>query len=113
MSGARRELLSVGAFFIILVVAIILYATGAIGLALVVPVVLVLLGTWMLALAAIRWLSPQKYERDVFSTLGIGLLLIAVGGAWYLAMAINWLYAAALVLLAIAVLAIVAALKRK
>jgi len=112
LSEARRELLTLGAFFVILVVAIVLYAAGIIDWILIAPVVLILFGVWMIVLAVMRGSSPQKYERGAFSTLSIGLLLIAVGGAWYLA-GFNWLYAAALVLLAVAALAIAAALKRK
>jgi O-antigen/teichoic acid export membrane protein len=112
MAEGRRQLLTIGAFLIILVVAILLYAGGVLGLALVVPVVLVLLGIWMLALAVIRSANPQKYERSSFSTIGQGLMLIAVGGALYL-YSFNWLYSVALVLLVLAAIAIAASLRRK
>jgi len=113
LSEARRELLTIGAFFIILVIAIVLYAAGTISWTLIAPIVLMLFGIWMIALSILRSSSPTKYERSAFSTLSIGLLLAAVGGAWYLALAVSWLYAVALVLLVIAALAIAAALKRK
>jgi hypothetical protein len=112
MSESRRQLLTIGVFFIILVVAIVLYAAGAIGWTLIVPVVLVLVGAWMLALAAMRGANPQKYERSSFSTTIMGLLLVAVGGAWYL-FSFNWLYSLALILLIFAGVAIATALKRK
>ena len=112
MSEDRRQLLSVGIFLIILVVSIVLYAVGAIDWTLIVPVILVLLGIWLVALAAMRSRNPTKYERGSFATLSMGLLLIAVGGAWYL-VGVNWLYSLALILLVLAILAIAAALRHK
>jgi hypothetical protein len=113
MAESRRETLSVGVVLIILVVAIMLYATQVISdWTLIFPLVLLLSGCWMLVLAGMRASNPQKYERGGFSTMGLGLLLIAVGGAWYL-LAFNPLYSLALVLLVFAALAIAAALRRK
>ena len=112
MSEDRRQLLSIGIFLIVLVVSIVLYAVGAIDWTLIVPVILVLLGIWLVALAAMRSRNPTKYERGSFATLSMGLLLIAVGGAWYL-VGVNWLYSLALILLVLASLAIAAALRHK
>ena len=113
MAESRRETLSIGVFLIIIVVAIMLYATQVItDWTLIFPLVLTLSGCWMLVLAGMRASNPQKYERGAFSTMGLGLLLIAVGGAWYL-FAFNPLYSLALVLLVFAALAIAAALRRK
>jgi len=112
MSEDRRQLLSIGVFLIVLVVSIVLYAVGAIDWTLIVPVILVLLGIWLVALATMRGKSPTKYERGSFATLSMGLLLIAVGGAWYL-IGVNWLYSLALILLVLAGLAFAAALRHK
>jgi len=112
MSEDRRQLLSIGIFLIVLVVSIVLYAVGAIDWTLIVPVILVLLGIWLVALAAMRSRNPTKYERGSFATLSMGLLLIAVGGAWYL-IGVNWLYSLTLILLVLAILAITAALRHK
>ena len=112
MSEDRRQLLSIGIFLIVLVVSIVLYAVGAIDWTLIVPVILVLLGIWLVALAAMRSRNPTKYERGSFATLSMGLLLIAVGGAWYL-IGVNWLYSLTLILLVLASLAIAAALRHK
>jgi len=112
MSEDRRQLLSIGIFLIVLVVSIVLYAVGAIDWTLIVPVILVLLGIWLVALAALRSRNPTKYERGSFATLSMGLLLIAVGGAWYL-IGVNWLYSLTLILLVLASLAIAAALRHK
>lgn len=112
MSESNRQLLSIGIFFLTVVVAILLFAVGLIGWTLIVPVVLVLSGLWALALAGLRASKPQKYERGTFSTMTLGLCLIAVGGAWFL-FAISWIYSLVLILLVLAALAIAAALKRK
>jgi hypothetical protein len=112
MAESRRETLSIGVFLIIIVVAIILYVASLIDWTLIFPLVLVLSGCWTLVLAGMRAANPQKYERGAFSTVSLGLLLIAVGGAWYL-FAVNSLYSLALVLLVLGALAIAAALRRK
>jgi tellurite resistance protein TehA-like permease len=114
MAESRREMLSIGVFLIIVVAAIVLYAAQVIpDWTLIFPVILVLSGCWLLALAAMRASSSQKYERGAFSTMGMGLLLIALGGAWYLFTVNLALYSLALILLVVGALAIVAALRRK
>lgn len=114
MAESRREMLSIGVFLIIVVVAIVLYAAQVISdWTLIFPVIFVLSGCWLLALAGMRASNPQKYERGSFSTMGMGVLLIALGGAWYL-FAVNLaLYSLALILLVVGGLAIAAALRRK
>jgi hypothetical protein len=112
MAESRRQLLSIGAFFIILVVAILLFTTKIITLSLVVPVVLGLFGIWIIALGAIRSSNPQKYERSAFSTMAMGGCLIVLGAAWYL-FSFGWLYSLALILLALGLIAIAAALRRR
>ena len=113
MAESSRDLLSIGAFLIIIVVAILLFAAGFIDWTLIIPVIMVLSGGWTLVLAGMRASNPQKYERGAFSTMGLGLLLIAVGGGWYLFSVNLALYAVVLVLLALAAIAIAAALRRK
>ena len=112
MAESRRETLSIGVFLIIIVVAIILYVASLIDWTLIFPLILVLSGCWTLVLAGMRAANPQKYERGAFSTVSLGLLLIAVGGAWYL-FAVDPLYSLALILLVLGALAIAAALRRK
>ena len=112
MAEDRRTLLSIGAFFIILVVSLLLALQVFNNWTLTFPLVLLLFGVWMLALAGMRGSSPGKYARSAFSTASLGLLLIAVGGAWYL-FGINWLYSLVLILLVFGALAIAAALKRR
>ena len=112
MAESRRDTLSLGVFLIIIVVAIMFYAASLIDWTRIVPVILVLSGCWTLVLAGMRAANPQKYERGAFSTISLGLLLIAVGGAWYL-FAFDPVYSLALILLVFGVLAIAAAMRRK
>ncbi len=112
MSEGKQQLLTIGVFFIIAVVAILLFVANIISWTLIIPVVLVLFGIWMLVLAAMSRANPQKYARDTFSTVSMGVLLIAIGGAWYL-FPINWLYSLVLILLLCGAVAIAAAMRRK
>ena len=112
MAEARRQLLTLGALLIVIVAGLLL--VPFIGWYLVVPVILMLFGLWLLALGLMRSGDPQKYERNVFSTLSLGLLLIAVGGGLsMIVLGSNWVYSLALILLLLAALAIAEALRRK
>jgi hypothetical protein len=112
LSQSNRDLLSLGVFLIIIVVAIVLLAAGIIDWSLLVPVVLVLSGALIAASAAFKPPATQKYAPTAFYRLSAGLLLMALGGAWYL-LRFNWLYTLALVLVVLAVIAIAAGTRRK
>lgn len=113
--GTERGLLSVGVLLVIIIVSALLYAPlNIIDWTLVLPMILTLFGLWIIVLAGMRSSSPQKYERGPFSTLSWGLLLVAIGGAWFLyGYGYGWPYALIVVLLVLAILAIVVAVKRK
>lgn len=113
MAESNQSVLSLGAFLIILVVAIVLLAIGIIDLFLFVPVILVLSGCLLLGLAAFKPSSTtQKYALSAFYLLSSGLFLIALGGAFYL-LRVNFLYSIALVLVVLGAVAIAAGLRRK
>ena len=112
MSESRRQLLSIGVFFIIAVVAILLYAAKVFVWLNIFPTIFILFGVWLLILAVMRAQSPQKYERTPFGTLEMGIILMALGGAWLL-FKTSYLYSLALLLLVLGAIAIVAALRRK
>ena len=116
MSESRRQLLTIGVFFIIIVVAILLYPANVTHNGWnILQLIIVLFGVWMLVLAGMRAQSPEKYERSAYSTVQMGVLLMAVGSAWFL-WGINsegWIYSIALLLLALGVIAIVSAMRRK
>jgi len=113
MSESRRQLLTIGVFFSIVVVAILLYPANVThNWWNILQLILVLFGVWMLVLAATRAAGPQKYERSAYGTVQLGVLLIAIGGAWFL-LGYNWIYSLALILLALGAIAITSALRRK
>jgi hypothetical protein len=112
--SANRSLLSIGAFLVIVVVAIILVPLGLISWLLVPPLIIALYGGWLLAMGGMQSSNPQKYQRSAFSLYGWGFLLIAVGGAWFLyGYGFGWYYSLAVILLVLGALAIVAAFRRK
>jgi hypothetical protein len=116
MSESRRQLLTIGVFFIIVVVAILLNPLGvAKNWWNVLQLIIVLFGVWMLVLAAMRAQSPQKYARSPYSTVQMGVLLMALGGAWFLwgITSDGWIYSIALLLLAPGAIAIASAMRRK
>jgi len=76
------------------------------------PSVLTLFGVWVMVTAGIRARSPEKYERGAFSTFAWGILLTAIGGAWFMSVqGVSVIFAFALVLIVIGVLAVTAALR--
>ena len=113
MAESRRQLLSIGVLFIIIVVAILSYAAKLIGNWLnIFPTIFILFGAWEVVMAFIRSTSPQKYERTPFGTLEMGIIIMALGGAW-LVWRTNWLYSIALLILVLGVIAVVSAMRRK
>ncbi len=112
--SGKRDLLSIGVVLILVVVSILLYQPLQIvkEWPLVIPLIIALSGGWLAVLAGMRASNPQKYERDAFSTLSMGLLLVAIGGAWFI-YGYGWLYSLVIILVVLAVLAIAAAMKRK
>jgi len=111
-SYANRNLLSVGALLMILVVSLVLGGAGLVDWWYVPPLIIALCGCWLLVLAWMQSSNPEKYGRGAFSFLGWGLLLVAFGGAWFF-YGFGWYYSLALVLLVVAAVAIAAAFRRK
>jgi hypothetical protein len=111
-SESNRQLLTIGVVILTVVVAIVLFVLGVIDWTLIVPVVLLLSGVWVMVLGFMRLGNAGKYERSGYSTMALGLALIAIGGAWAL-FSTNWLYSLIVILLVVAGLAIAAALRRK
>jgi len=102
-------LLSLGVLAVIVAVCLLAYVAEYIAADAILPLILAFFGLWTVVVAGIRAVSPEKYERGAFSTFGWGIMLIAIGGAWFLA-GINLLYSIALLLIVIGVLAVAAAL---
>lgn len=115
MVGVRdRGLLSLGVFLIIVVISIVLYEPVHLisHWSLIPPVVLALFGCWTISLAGMRAANPVRYEREPFSTFAGGLLLLAIGGAWFISI-FGWIYSLVVILSVLGVLAIAAALRRR
>jgi hypothetical protein len=111
---ADRNLLTIGALFVIIVVSVLLYVPAGLLTAwwMVLTTMIVLFGGWLMVLAVMQRSNPEKYGRGAFSYFGWGLLLIAMGGAWFLYYT-NWIYSLAVILLVLGGLAIAAAFRRK
>ncbi|MGD0979622.1 MAG: hypothetical protein ABR962_10860 [Candidatus Bathyarchaeia archaeon] len=109
---ADRNLLTIGAIFVIIVVSILLYAAKLLTDYYILPTIISLFGIWLMVLAVMQSSNPEKYGRGAFSYFGWGLLLIAVGGAWFL-YTYNGIYSLAVILLVLGGLAIAAAFRRK
>ena len=110
---ADRNLLTIGALFVVIVISIVLYAAKVLTDYYILPAIIALFGVWLMILALMQRSNPEKYGRGAFSYFGWGLLLIAVGGAWFLDGYGYGIYALALVLLVLGGLAIAAAFRRK
>ena len=110
MAKGQLDLLSFGVLIVIL--AILLIAFGPTQeWDKILSLTITLYGLWVVALAGIRAKSPDKYERGAFSTFVMGILLVAVGGAWVLNIETGyWLYSVVLLLIVVGVLAIASAL---
>jgi cobalamin synthase len=111
---ADKNLLTIGALFVIIVVSVLLYVPAGLLTAwwMILATMIVLFGGWLMALAVMQRSNPEKYGRGAFSYFGWGLLLIAMGGAWFL-YSYNWVYSLAAILLVLGALAIAAAFRRK
>lgn len=107
-----RDLLSIGAVLIILALSILLGASGLVSWGWIPPLFIVLCGFWMIALAEMQAANPQKYGRSSFSLAAWGVLMIAIGGAWFV-YHVNWAYSIAILLLVLAAVSIATALRRK
>lgn len=108
----QYELLSLGALLVIAAVLLVAYA-GAIVKRLdeVLALIIALYGIWTMILAGIRVRNPEKYGRGAYSTLVMGVLLTALGGAWTLYIeGTNMIITIALILVVIGILAVASAL---
>jgi len=110
MPKRQLDLLSFGV--LVVIIALLLVAFGPTQeWGKILSLTLTLYGLWIIAIAGIRAKSPQKYERGAFSTLIWGILLMAIGSAWYLNIQTGyWLYSVVLFLVIVGILAVALAL---
>ena len=103
-------LLSFGALLVIGAVALIAYAAQLIGLIEVRALIIASYGVWTMILAGIRMKNPEKYGRGAYSTLVMGVILTALGGAWELSIrGTDIIITIALILVVIGILALATA----
>ena len=106
------ETLSFGVLLVITALTLVAYAVQIIiGLNQVLALIITFYGVWTIVLAGIRTKNPEKYGRGAYSTLVMGVILIALGGAWYLYIATaNFILPVVLLLLVIGILAVATAI---
>jgi len=108
MPQRQLTLLSFGV--LVVAVAILLLAFFP-DLSTILSLTLTVYGVWVVILAGIRAKNPAKYERGAYSTLVWGILLVAIGGSWFLYIqTLNLIYTMVLLLLVIGVVAVASAL---
>jgi len=104
-------LLSLGAFLVIAAAMLIIYAAQLIGFIEVLALIIALYGVWTMILAGIRVKNPEKYGRGAYSTLVMGVILTALGGAWELNIrGTDIIITLALILVVIGILAVATAI---
>ena len=108
----QYELLSLGALLVIAAVLLVAFVAEAIKrLDEVLALIIALYGVWTMILAGIRVRNPERYGRGAYSTLVMGVMLTALGGAWVLYIeGINIIITIALILVVIGILAVASAL---
>lgn len=106
-------LLSVGLFIVIVAICLLAYAAELVKRAdEILSLIITFYGVWVIVLAGIRVKSPEKYERGAFSTFVGGILLVTVGGAWFLNIQLaNLVYTLAVFLVVVGILAVASALR--
>jgi len=112
MVKAERNLLTIGAIFVIIVISILLYAAKLLSGYYIVPTIIAMFGIWLMILAVMQRLDAERYGRGAFSYFSWGLLLVAIGGAWFI-YSYNAIYSIAVILIVLAAIAIAAAFRRK
>jgi len=108
----QYELLSLGALLVIAAVLLVAFAVAVITrLDEVLALTIALYGIWTMILAGIRVRNPEKYGRGAYSTLVMGVMLTALGGAWVLYIeGTNIIITIALILVVVGILAVASAL---
>jgi len=108
----QYETLSFGVLMVIIALMLVAYATAAItDLGQMMALIIAFYGIWTLVLAGVRTRNPDKYGRGAQSTMAMGIVLLAIGGAWFLlTIGTSPILALALLLVIAGILAVVSAL---
>jgi NADH:ubiquinone oxidoreductase subunit 6 (subunit J) len=107
----QYDLLSLGVLLFIVAVVLVLLGARLLTELEVLALVVAFYGVWTMVLAGIRIKNPEKYGRGAYSTLVWGIILTALGGAWFLNLkGTNIIFTIALLLVVIGILAVASAL---
>ncbi len=107
----QYEMLSMGALLVIAAALLVAFSQGLLRIDEVFALIIMIYGIWTMILAGIRVMNPEKYGRGAYSTLVMGVLLTAVGGAWEFHIRFeNIIISIALILVVIGILAVASAL---
>ncbi len=108
----QYETLSFGVLMVIVALMLVAFATGVVtDPGQMIALIIVFYGIWTVGLAGIRMRNPEKYGRGAQSTFAMGVVLIALGGAWLLlTVGINPILAIALLIIIVGILAVISAL---
>ena len=110
----QTGILSIGVFIIIVAIYLIAYGAEIIKIDEVFSLILMSYGVWLMVLSAISGGGTKSYERSPFSTFAWGVMMTAIGGAWFLNIRTDqWVYSFALVLLILGLLVVVVALRSR
>jgi len=101
-----------GALLVFAAVLLVAFAVGVITrIDEVLALIIALYGVWTMILAGVRVRNPEKYGRGAYSTLVMGVLLTAFGGAWEFQIRFDNIFITiALILVVIGILAVATAL---
>ncbi len=108
----QYETLSFGVLMVIIALMLVALVAGIITDPYqMIALIIAFYGIWTLVLAGIRTRNPEKYGRGAGSTMAMGIVLLAIGGAWFLlTIGTNPVLALALLLIIVGILAVVSAL---
>jgi prolipoprotein diacylglyceryltransferase len=105
------EMLSFGVFAIIVALTLVAYSATILNAGQIFPVIIAFYGIWTIVLAGIRTQNPEKYGRGAYSTMVMGVILLAIGGAWFLlTTGMDPILTMALLLVVVGILAVASAI---
>lgn len=85
--GRTLDIITIGVAILAFGLSLVVSLFGFIGIWELFPMFLTIFGIWVIATAGIKVVSKTSpYERQPFSTAGLGLVLLAIGASW-------WMYA--------------------
>lgn len=111
--GRTLDIITIGVAILAFGLSLVVALFGFIGIWEFFPMSLTIFSLWIIATAGIKAVSKTSpYERQPFSTAGLGLVLLAIGAAWWMgARGIELPYVVLTLILIIGVLVVVAGVR--